>query len=92
MKTSAQKTKVAPIDAAFSELSTDRDNKSFGDYWVISDGYRVTIAKQKSGEPATESITLPIETARKIVEFLTTPQPVKRTVSTSPAHSGRAIK
>jgi len=36
-----------------------RDNVSTPDYWMMTDGWRVTLARQRVGEPASEMATIP---------------------------------
>ena len=36
-----------------------RDNFSTSKYWILTDGFNVTITEQKNGREATQSITVP---------------------------------
>lgn len=64
-----------PLDATFDELVQMRcDNIDLPDYWCSTDGYSVTITKQRSGEAPTERVKVPVKDMRRIVKFLTTPQ------------------
>jgi len=44
-------------DTGFAELK--RDNFQKGDFWIICDGFNVSIAEQKVGEPPSQSIRVP---------------------------------
>ncbi len=69
----------APIDCSFDQLcKLDRDNKAFGDFWVIVDGEEVTIHDQPEFQDAKQSITIPKATMRRIIKFLTEPRPYVR--------------
>ena len=46
-----------------------RDNFDTNDCWILTDGHRVTIAEQKVGEAATQSITLPRATFNKLIAW-----------------------
>ncbi len=50
------------------------DNRTHKDCWILSDGYRVTIAEQRVGESPTQSITIPRKTFNKLIEFYTRQQ------------------
>lgn len=45
------------------------DNKSLGDFWMITDGFRVTLAEQKEGEAPTQYITIPRATFNKFIDW-----------------------
>lgn len=53
-----------------------RDNMTVGDFWIITDGYRVTIAAQKIGARPTEKITIPRGTFNRFVRFYTRQQKI----------------
>lgn len=77
MKAKMLRKEVSPIEATDDELACIKtSNQDFGGFWCLTDGYTVTIAKQKLGEPSTEKVNVPIKTMREIVEFLTTTQTV----------------
>lgn len=40
-------------------LALTRDNVGTEDYWIITDGFTVTLACQKVGEPSTAMVSLP---------------------------------
>ncbi len=46
----------------------DRDNFSFGDFWIITDATTVSLAAQKLGESATQTITLPRRVFSRFVD------------------------
>lgn len=48
-----------------------RDNQTFGDYWIITDGYMVSLAQQEVGESATQKISIPRNVFNKMVRFYT---------------------
>jgi hypothetical protein len=46
--------------ATYDELcDLKRDHVDAGDFWMITDGWQVTLANQASGHPTKASITLP---------------------------------
>lgn len=46
-----------------------RDNFDAGDFWILTDGTRVTLASQKAGESPTQSITIPRAEFNKLVAW-----------------------
>jgi hypothetical protein len=46
-----------------------RDNFDTDNHWILTDTFRVTIAAQKLGEGATQSITVPRKTFDKLVDW-----------------------
>lgn len=69
----------APIDATWNQLAKmRRDNVDTPDFWCMVDGCgEITIAQQKSGEPATAMITMPRSVMKRFIKFLVTPQGLK---------------
>lgn len=66
---------MTPLEADNEQLAAlERDNYEVGDFWILTDGYRVTIAEQPAGSPASQSIVIPIEVARELLGFMTTDQ------------------
>lgn len=67
-------TKPAPREARTFGQTCDmpRDNVSWGEYWMLADVLDVTIAKQKRGERATASITIPKATLSRFVDWYNT--------------------
>lgn len=54
-----------------------RDNMSYGDFWLLSDGYNVTICQQKVGESPHGSVSVPRHIFNRMVDFYCKPQPAK---------------
>ena len=52
--------------------SMPRDNVCYGGYWVVSTEIDVTIAKQKSGEPCEQSVSLPRSVVNRFVDWYNT--------------------
>lgn len=50
------------------------DNHSLKEHWIITDGYTVSLANQRSGEPATEIISMPKAKFDKLIEWYFKPQ------------------
>lgn len=59
-----------------------RDNVSRGDFWIITDGYSVTLAAQKVGESATGVASIPRDVFLRFVRwYLTGDADMRRGVS-----------
>lgn len=50
------------------------DNHSTKDYWIITDGCNVTVCKQRNGESAEESITIPLKDFNRLIKWYVKPQ------------------
>lgn len=48
-----------------------RDNVDIGDFWMLTDGFQVTMAHQVVGAPAT-SVSMPRDTFNKLIAWYTT--------------------
>jgi len=70
---------LSPIDAKsnHSVCKLNRDNISTPDYWIITDGYDVTLAEQKDGESATNKITISKKHFDKLIRWYIRPQKLK---------------
>lgn len=67
------------MNASFAMLcKMRRDNYSTRDHWLLTDGSEVTLCKQRNGEPAEASISMPRSEFNRLVRFYITEQPVKR--------------
>lgn len=55
----AQKMSLRQCRTERDIIRMPRDNFDRGDWWFLTDGYRVTFAEQKMGEAATQSVTIP---------------------------------
>jgi hypothetical protein len=53
-----------------------RDNKDVGDFWMITDGYTVSIHEQKMGEPSKQQISIPRATFNKLIDWYSRPQKI----------------
>lgn len=70
---------MKPYDAKGRKLTQlTRDNKTFGDVWMLSDGYRVSIYEQKIGNKPSQGLTLPIAKFNRIIDWYLADQPVKK--------------
>ena len=71
----SEKTSKSPLDCSEAELcqikTSTLDTKEF---WILRDGFNVSIVKQRIGESSTESVRVPIDVFRKMVKWMTTPQ------------------
>jgi len=77
--TSKQKQGVAPRDATFTQLCrVRRDNFSTPTAWILADGFRVAIGKQRKGEQAEAMVTLPRRTFNALLKWYTKEQPFVR--------------
>jgi Holliday junction resolvase RusA-like endonuclease len=54
-----------------------RDNLTVGDFWILTDGYTVTICQQKTGHSPTEKVHVPRATFNRMVRWYTKPVKVK---------------
>lgn len=45
------------------------DNFSTRDYWILTDGSNVNVCKQRNGQPAIVSMTIPIYHFNKLIEW-----------------------
>lgn len=78
-----------PIDATTDEVAAmKRDGDETENFWWSVDGKKLAIYEQRLGEKCANEITMPIEDARKMIEWLTTPQKAA-TVSTARAGGKR---
>lgn len=71
---------MRPYDAKnLDEVCTLRcDNKDVGDFWILTDGYQVSLRKQKMGEPPSEGICIPrAQFNRLIAWYMREQKPVK---------------
>ena len=73
---------LAPAHAKNTDevCSLRRDNFGIPTGWILTDGFNVTIAKQKDGEPSTESVTFSRQEFNRLVSWYFRPQ---RTVKRS---------
>jgi hypothetical protein len=67
---------LAPAHArTIDEVCTLRtDNFSIPSGWILTDGYQVTISKQKAGAPSTESVTFTRQEFNRLVSWYFRPQ------------------
>lgn len=70
------KTEYKPIDVTGDDepLLLQRDNFSVGDFWILTNGFTISIAEQKRGEDTKQHINIPVETFAKLVAWMTEPQ------------------
>jgi len=70
---------MSPAEARTTDqiCALGRDNLTIGDFWILADGYRVTIAKQKPEEAATQSVTVPRSEFNRMVRWYVRPQKVR---------------
>jgi hypothetical protein len=62
-RATAAKTITPRNAASFNEIcEMRRDNVSTREHWMITDGHTVTLATQKNGQAATESVSMPRKT------------------------------
>lgn len=66
---------TATSNAKVCRLKTD--NHATKDYWIITDGWNVTICKQRSGESAVESMTIPLKDFNRLIKWYVKPQNVQ---------------
>jgi hypothetical protein len=56
-------------NATYDELCRmDRDNVSYGDFWIVTDTNEITIAKQKMGESCQASVSIPRRVFNRFVD------------------------
>ena len=62
---------MRPYDVKDSdEVQTlKRDNFDAGDFWILTDGYDISICEQKSGHAPTQKIHIPRAVFNKIVSW-----------------------
>ena len=65
-------------DTTEKVCALERDNQTFGGYWILSDGNTVSIAKQKTGEPAEAMVSVPLKVFRKMVALMQKQQPIEK--------------
>ena len=70
----------APRDARTLDdlCALTRDTVTYGEFWALTDGHTVTLARQRVGEAAAEIISIPRRTFNLIVNWYTKPQRVRR--------------
>lgn len=55
-----------------------RDNWSFGDFWIITDGYRVSMAQQEIRHAPLQMIRIPKAAFNKMIDWYMRDQPKRR--------------
>ena len=72
------KTKT-PIECkTFNDIcNMPRDNISIGDFWILTDGYEITIARQKEGHESEAKISIPKSVFNKFARWYMTGKMVK---------------
>ncbi len=45
------------------------DSKDVGDYWIMTDGYQVTMHEQKLGKPTTQDIAIPRTVFNRLIDW-----------------------
>lgn len=80
-KTPLAQSQLLPAVASPLESNTNNkvcrlktDNAATKDYWIITNGGNVTLCKQKSGEEAQGSITIPIKNFNRLIRWYVKPQ------------------
>ena len=59
----------------FNQLcSLRRDNWSWGDWWIMSDGGTVSITQQKVGESPSQEISVPMSAFNRLIDWYNRPQ------------------
>jgi hypothetical protein len=71
---------MSPKQARTDEqvCSLNRDNQTFGDYWIIGGGDNVYIACQPEGCPAESNISIPRDVFIRMVNWYQRPQKLRR--------------
>lgn len=59
-------------DTVTKVCAMPRDNVDWGGFWMLSDGYMVSIVQQKRGEPASAKISVPKRTFDRFIRWYTT--------------------
>lgn len=78
------KTKIPALAKSLGELcSLKRDNVQRGDYWIITDGYQVSVAQQKLGEVASGMVSVPTDVFLRFVRWYLTGDTDMRRVMTA---------
>lgn len=69
----------APIECkTFNDIcNMPRDNLTLKDFWILTDGYEVTLARQKLGHEAEEIISIPKAVFNKFARWYMTGRMVK---------------
>lgn len=63
---------MRPYDAKSTDDVCDglrSDNFSSGDVWIVVDGYRVTIAEQRVGDPPTQRVSLSRDAFNALIDW-----------------------
>lgn len=63
---------MRPYDAKSTDDVCDRlrrDHKDVGDFWILTDGYRVTISEQKWGEKPKQSVTVSRDQFNRLIDW-----------------------
>ena len=70
---------MKPYDANGKTLpQLTRDNKTFGDVWILTDGYRVSIYDQRAGKAPSQGLTLPRARFNRIIDWYLKNQPLRK--------------
>lgn len=69
-----------PMDArgAGQICEMPRDNLTAGDFWILTDGFNVSIAAQKTDESATVIVSIPRGEFNRMVRWYTKPVKVRK--------------
>jgi hypothetical protein len=70
------KTTLRPYDATTlrAVCRLQRDNKSFGDFYIMTDGITVWLGEQKFKEPSRQTVAIPRAKFKRLVDWYLAPQ------------------
>jgi len=87
MKTTQRKP-LAPIDCNTCDevCQLQTDHADCGDFWILNDGYTVSIARQKDGEPPQAEISIPKKKFDALIKWYTTGKSPRKSQEPPHAH------
>lgn len=69
---------ASPMEATEKQLhQLDSDNRSCGNYSILTDSFHVTLTEQRRGEYPSQSITLRRKSFDKLIAWYVKKQPLK---------------
>lgn len=71
--------KMSPLQVNSTEKAArlQTDHHDLRDFWILTDGYTVTICKQRRGEAHTESVSIPRDKFLRLLDWFQKPQQLR---------------
>lgn len=60
---------MRPYDAKGENSNLPNDNHEVGDFWILTDGFHVTIREQMTGESPTQGVSIPRTEFNRLIDW-----------------------